>query len=102
MSKFILPQPMRLLVFCGTRKAIEKFDMAGWLVLVPQYPPEQRQQIINEFCSTLNCRLAVLGKGYTLLGWRAPADTAVLFDPSWPYGPDQPESIQAAARVARS
>jgi hypothetical protein len=91
-------KPMRLLVYCGTRAAIEKFDMAGWPLLVPQYPPEQRQKIIEEFRSTLNAKLAVLGKAF-IIGWRAPADTAVLFDASWPYGPDQAESIQAAARV---
>lgn len=95
----ISPKPTRLLVFCGTRKAIERFDLAGWLVIVPEYPMKQRQALIGEFCSTPDCRLAVLGKSFAI-GWRAPADTLVLFDPSWPYGPDAPESIQAVARVA--
>jgi hypothetical protein len=38
--------------------------------------------------------------GKMLAGWRAPADTFVLFDPSWPYGPNSPESIQAVSRVS--
>jgi hypothetical protein len=92
------PKPMRMLVYCGSRAAIEKFDMAGWLLLVSQYPAAQRQEIINEFCSTPNARMAVLGPAFAF-GWRAPADTAVLFDPSWPFAPDSPENIQAVARV---
>jgi hypothetical protein len=72
--------------------------MAGWLLLVPQYPPVQRQETIERFCSVPDARMAVLGKGFAI-GWRAPADTAVLFDPSWPFAPDSPENIQAVARV---
>jgi hypothetical protein len=91
---------MRLLVFCGTRKTIERFDMEpGWLILVPQYPPAQRQQILTEFCSTPDSRLAIQGT-FMIHGWRAPSDTVVLFDTTWPYGRDAAESIQAAARVA--
>lgn len=90
---------MHLLVYCGTRKAIERFDMQpDWFILVPQYPPAQRQQIIKDFCEMPGGKMAVLGKGFAL-GWRAPADTAVLFDPSWPYPMDSGESIQACARV---
>lgn len=89
---------MRLLVFCGTRKAIERFDMDPlWVVIVAQYPPEQRAQMIKEFCDTPEAKLAV--DRSMLFGWRAPADTAVLFDPSWPYHAGSAESLQAVARV---
>jgi len=90
---------MHLLVFCGTRKAIERFDMQpDWFILVPQYPQEQRAQTIKDFCEMPGGKMAVLGPSFAI-GWRAPADTAVLFDPSWKYGPDSAESIQAVARV---
>lgn len=89
---------MRLLVFCGTRKSIERFDMApDWKVIVSAYPPFMRQKMVQDFCDTPGAKLAV--DRSMLHGWRAPADTVVLFDTSWPYRRDDPESIQAAARV---
>jgi hypothetical protein len=97
MSKLIQPKDMRLLVFCGSRKAIEKFDMAGWLVLVGAYTSEHRQQILAEFAADPNCRLAA--DRSAIFGWRAPDNTVVLFDPSWKYSPDSPETYQAVARV---
>lgn len=90
---------MRLLVFCGTRKAIERFDMEpDWLIIVNIFPPVQRQQIVKAFREMPDAKMAV--DRSMLHGWRAPVDTVVLFDKSWPYAPDSAESIQAAARVA--
>lgn len=90
---------MRLLVFCGTRAAIEKFDMQpDWKILTTNYPQEQRMETIKWFCNTSDAKLALQGK-FMIMGWRAPDDTAILFHSSWRYGPDTPEWIQAAARV---
>ena len=88
---------MRLLVFCGNRAAIEKFDMAGWPILVPIFGAEQRKEVMRAFYNDPDGKLAVLGK-FMITGWRAPEDSMVLFDSSWPYGPDSPEWRQAAAR----
>lgn len=89
---------MRLLVFCGTRKAIERFDAApDWLIIVNLFPMEQSQQTVEAFRGTPNAKMAV--DRSMIRGWRAPNDTVVLFDRSWPYAPDSAESIQAAARV---
>jgi hypothetical protein len=91
---------MRLLVFCGTRKAIERFDMEpDWLVIASIYPPEQRQQTVKDFREMPGAKMAV--DRSMIHGWHAPDDTVVLFDASWSYGPDQPESIQAVARAVR-
>jgi aspartate/methionine/tyrosine aminotransferase len=90
---------MRLLVFCGSRAAIQRFDMdPDWAVIVMQYPLAQRQEIVNQFCATPGAKLAV--DKCMLHGWRAPDDTAVLFDPSWPWHAGSAESLQAVARVA--
>jgi hypothetical protein len=89
---------MRLLVFCGTREAINRFDAVGWPIIVGIYSSVQRQEIVEAFRADPNGRLAVTR--CMLAGWRAPADTFVLFDPSWPYGPNSPESIQAVSRVS--
>jgi hypothetical protein len=92
---------MRLLVYCGTRKAIERFDMdPDWEIAVPAYK-ERLTDIIKKFQDNPNAKLAVQGN-FMIHGWRAPADTVVLFDKSWPYALDSGESIQAAARVEYS
>lgn len=90
---------MRLLVFCGTREAFAKFDRAGWLALSPEHTPGQREKTFLDFRSIPDAKMVALGRAFAL-GWRAPVDTAVLFDPSWPFNLSDPESIQAAARVA--
>jgi len=87
---------MRLLVFCGQRSAIERFDMAGWPIIVGQYPPAQRSKILAAFKADPNGRLAV--DRCMTTGWRAPHDTFILFDPSWPFPKDSPYTIQAVAR----
>ncbi len=91
---------MRLLVFCGTRKAIERFDMEpDWEIAVPAYK-EQLPEIMKRFCDNPNAKLAVQGK-FMIYGWRTPKDTVVLFDHSWPYEMNSAESLQAVARVGR-
>lgn len=89
---------MRLLVFCGSRKAIERFDMnPEWDIIVSIYPAKQREETLLAFRTIPGAKLAV--DRSMILGWRAPDDTVVLFDKSWPYDPKSAESIQAAARV---
>lgn len=91
---------MRLLVFCGTRKAIERFSIErDWLIIVSIYPLAARQQTLKIFSERSDGKLAV--DRSMLHGWRAPPNTVVLFDASWPFAPGSPESIQAAARVER-
>lgn len=87
----------RILIFCGTRAAIEKYDKAGVPILVPLYPREQREQEIAKFRDTEGATLAVLGT-FMAVGWHTPSDTFVVFDKSWRYGPSDPETIQAANR----
>jgi hypothetical protein len=91
---------MRLLVFCGTRAAIERFDMLpDWQVIVAIYPTEQKKEMLKAFWKNPDAKLAV--DHSMILGWNFPADTIPLFDASWRYAPDAPESIQAVARVRR-
>lgn len=91
---------MRILVFCGTRSAIEKYDtQTDWTVIVHQYSKDQKAKMIADFCNDPYAKYAV--DRSMLHGWRAPAGTFVLFDPSWPYAPDSAGSIQAAARVSQ-
>jgi len=33
------------------------------------------------------------------MGWRAPAGANISFHPSWPFGPDAPETVQAKGRA---
>jgi hypothetical protein len=87
----------RILIFCATRKAIEKYDMAGVPIVVGIYPPQHRAETVRKFCEDPNGVLAV--DRSMLTGWRAPADTFVTFDASWQYGPADPETIQARGRV---
>lgn len=93
----ILPDRPRMLVFCGTRKAIERYDMLpDWAIICAPYPPEQRQKTLNDWLAIPGAKLAV--DRSMLHGWRCPSDTLLLFDPSWPWGPDRPETMQAVAR----
>lgn len=86
---------MKLLVFAGTRDAIHRYAMSDdWEIILPQYPSAQRQEILKKWVENPQGKLAVLGKSI-LTGWRAPADTQVLFDPSWSWGPGSPEWTQA-------
>lgn len=87
---------MRLLVFCG-RRGIERFDMLpGWNIWVPAYGRERQAQIIQHFHDEPQAALAVGPQMAT--GWRAPADTVILFDHSWPFPMDHAYSIQAIGR----
>lgn len=88
---------MRILVFCGTRDAIERFDMQpDWEIIVNQFPLAQRNEIVRKFINNPNGKLAV--DRCMIFGWGAPPDTFVLFDPSWPFGRDAPETKQAVGR----
>ncbi len=88
---------MRLLVFCGTRAALNWYaEQLGWIAADNSWTIEQRANAVEWFRRNESANLAV--STAFLHGWRAPADTQVLFDPSWRWGPDSPEWKQAAAR----
>lgn len=91
---------MRLLVFCGTRKALERFAAdPEWKAVRPNLR-DAMPEIVKWFHATPNAKMAMQGRAM-LHGWRAPADTQILFDVSWSYGPDSAEWLQAASRVSR-
>jgi len=88
----------RILVFCGDRTAIERFDMLpDWQVIVGRYTAAQKARILLNFRANRNAKLAVDRSMIT--GWRAPADTIVLFDPSWKHPHGSPEWHQATMRI---
>lgn len=87
-----------ILIFCGTRAAIEKYDMSGVATLVTMYPYEKRKDVLNSFCSGKTAILACDISGCQ--GWRAPKGTFIVFDKSWWRKPDDPYTIQAVGRVA--
>lgn len=88
---------MRMLVFCGTLDAIERFDAEpDWEIIVTQTPLSQRTEIVARFLANPNGKLAVTR--CMISGWGAPHNTFVLFDPSWPFGPHAAETKQAVAR----
>lgn len=89
---------MRLLVFCATRDALAKFDMQpDWSVCAAILPYEERGKLVAAFQADENAKMAV--DRSMSQGWRAPANTFILFDPSWPYAMNAPETIQATMRV---
>ena len=88
---------MRLLVFCGTKEAMQRYAAdPKWQCLPPETTMAERYAAIERFKSAEGACLVV--NRALVTGWRAPADTQVLFDPSWPWGPGSPEWTQATTR----
>lgn len=87
---------MRILVFCRTRDYMIKYDMDGWLVLANVFTAAQRQETVQKFRDDPNARMVSDRSGAQ--GWRAPADTFILFDASWDCPMSHPISVQALMR----
>lgn len=90
----------RILIFCGTRAAIERYDMAGVPIMVYQYKTKF-EEILKTFAADPNGQLAMDAQGGAF-GFHVPSDTFVVFDASWPYGADHPITIQAKGRASRA
>jgi hypothetical protein len=87
----------RFIIFCGTRAAIERYDMAGVPILVYQYR-ERFEEILKVFAADPNGQLAVHMMP-AVMGFHVPSDTFTVFDASWRWDKDHPNTIQALGRV---
>lgn len=95
---------LKLVVFVGNRKALERWDMVeGTTVLLPAHPSGERVAIINAFNAAESGILVIyatasfMAAGYHVID----ENTMVVFDTSWPYAPNDPITIQAKARVRK-
>ena|ERR1700740_121541 len=89
----------RMLIFVGTRAALEKYDMAGVPIMTRQLQ-SQFIETLKTFIANPNGQLVLTTLFVT--GYRVPSDTFIVFDESWPYDRDHPNTIQAKGRVRRS
>lgn len=92
-------RPKRILIFCGTRAAVERYDMAGIPILTGLYSAEVREKTLYHFNISDDGLLAV--SPGMLHGFHVVPDTLVVFDSSWVHGHDDPRTIQAKARVSQ-
>ena len=84
---------MRLLIFVGTVEAQTRYLEAGFVGInlaggVKRFfdDPDAKAVAPRHWCT----------------GWRAPADTLIAFDPSWPFERHAPETYQACMRVGNT
>lgn len=89
----------RILVFVGTREALEQYDLAGVPIITPQLGETVCEQTVRHFSMT-DDGVLVVAYNFPVTGWRVPSDTFVVFDESWPHDKDHPRTMQAKARVA--
>jgi len=60
-------------------------------------PMADRMRTVQAFTAAPEGSVLVTDSGLST-GWRAMHGTKITFDPSWPFGPDAPETIQAKGR----
>ncbi len=99
MGSLIRARARRILIFVGTRKALEQYDLAGVPILTRLIPEEQREKTIYDF--SMSDDGVLVADGSVVGGWRVPHDTFVVFDESWTYASDHPRTIQAKGRAQR-
>jgi len=83
----------RMLIYVGKHSAMEKYKAAGFPVLESQKVLEA----LRAFIADPDGRLVV--RPWFVFGYHVPADTFLVFDSSWHYGPQDPMTLQAKARV---
>lgn len=90
----------RLLIFCGSRTAVEKYDAANTPGMPGQfliYTPPTREYALQRFRADPDA--IMVGTVYMAHGWHAPMGTFVTFDASWNQPADSAYTLQAKARV---
>lgn len=96
----LMMNPKRMLIFVGTRAALERYEAVGVSVLSGALGRHVVEKTLYDFSVSDEGWLAA-GVAF-VTGYRVPADTFIVFDQSWKYGPDDPYTMQAKARAAAS
>ena len=98
MNKIMPPRRgKRMLIFVGTRAALEAYDMAGYPILNWQLMRAHGGELLKAFRESSDGVLVVTNM-QTSYGFSVPHDTFIVFDESWRWADDHPYTIQAKGR----